>query len=225
MLGTGFWGPLSCFIYRFCVYLKKMKNFLKFKFIIHLRGSEFGLIMTRIFRPKKYTEIKKKWAVIKEFQQKYQIKVFVETGTYLGETIRGIKNYFNEIYSIELDPVLFTNATNNFAFSPKVKLFQGDSAIVLSQVLQLINKRTLFWLDAHASGGITAQGEKVTPVTEEILAIIKHPIKNHIILIDDAESFIGVNDYPAIDNIKNIIKEISLGYKLEIEDDIIRIYL
>jgi hypothetical protein len=201
-----------------------LKQFLKNKFIIRFRGSLTGLVLTKFFRPKKYIEIRKKWAVIKEFQQKYNLDVFVETGTYLGETLRGIRGYFQEVYSLELDQILFESAVKNFSLFDNIKFFQGDSAKTLPTVLKLFNKRTIFWLDAHASGGITAHGEKVTPVEGELLAIKNHPIKNHIILIDDAESFVGRNDYPAIAQIKSILQEINSDYKLEIKDNIIRIY-
>lgn len=201
-----------------------MNVLLKNKLLIRFRSSFLGLFLTGIFRRKKYEDIKRKWAVIKEFQQKYNIDTFVETGTYLGETIRGVKDFFQEIYSIELDQTLFEIAVNNFASNPKIKILQGDSANTLPFVFDLINRRTLFWLDAHASGGITARGEKVTPVTEELLAIKNNSIKNHIILIDDAESFVGANDYPAVNKLKNSIIEINPKYKLEIKGNIIRIY-
>lgn len=201
-----------------------MKQFLKNKFIIRFRGSSFSLTLTKIFRPKKYTEIKKKWAIIKDFQQKYDLNIFVETGTYLGETIRGIKDNFSEIYSLELDQVLDESAVKNFSALKHIKFFQGDSAKTLPMVLKLVNGRGLFWLDAHASGGITAKGDKVTPVEGELLSIKNHPIKNHIILIDDAESFVGANDYPAVDRIKDILQKINPDYKIEIKDNIIRAY-
>lgn len=203
----------------------KGKNLLNNLIYIKLRSSYFGLLLTKIFRRKKYKSIKRKAKVIKDFQSKYNLQTFIETGTYLGETIYEIKDNFNNIYSIELDPSLYKNAKNKFSSLPQIRIMQGDSAKILAGILKSIKTRVLFWLDAHTSGGITAQGDKVTPISEELMAIKGHMIKDHIILIDDAESFIGTNDYPAVDKIKSILQEINPEYKLEIKENIIRIYI
>jgi hypothetical protein len=67
----------------------------------------------------------------------------------------------------------------------RVNLHFGDSREVLQKVLENINERCTFWLDAHYCGGESVGIYKGVPIMEELAAIAKHPIKNHTILIDD----------------------------------------
>lgn len=63
------------------------------------------------------------------------------------------------------------------------------------------------WLDAHYSGGTTAKGKKSSPLKDELEIIKKHPIKNHIILIDDVNCMgknVGIIKSEAIDLLKEI---------------------
>jgi hypothetical protein len=69
----------------------------------------------------------------------------------------------------------------------------------------------------------TAKGEKDTPIKEELLQIINHKVKDHIILIDDARLFNGENDYPGIKKIKNLISKYLPSHTFEVKNDIIRI--
>ena len=87
-----------------------------------------------------------------------------------------------------------------------------------------INERAIFWLDGHYSDGITAKGDLNTPILKELEAILSHNIKDHIILIDDARCFVGKDDYPTIEQLKNFVYKRNNNLKFEIEYDIIRIY-
>ena len=82
----------------------------------------------------------------------------------------------------------------------------------------------LFWLDGHYSAGITAKGEKETPIWEELEHICDHPIKNHVILIDDASLFVGKNDYPNLDSLQKFVESRFPDNIFEVRDDMIRIY-
>jgi hypothetical protein len=44
----------------------------------------------------------------------------------------------------------------------------------------------LFWLDAHACGGVTARGKKITPILEELDGIVNE--NPHVIVIDDLDN-------------------------------------
>jgi len=87
-----------------------------------------------------------------------------------------------------------------------------------------VEKPCLFWLDGHYSGGNTAKGEKETPIMEELRQICAHPVKNHLILIDDAREFTGQNDYPTIESLRTFVGARLPGYGFDVKDDIIRIY-
>jgi hypothetical protein len=160
--------------------------------------------------------------LIKELKRKFKCEVLVETGTYLGDMIEAQLNDFKEIYSIELSQKLFNKAKDKFKNYSQVTILNGDSGIVLNKLMDKIDKPTIFWLDGHWSGGITAKAEKECPVPEELEAILKSSLL-HVILIDDARLFNGTHDYPTIDEIKKIIVDNGQKYILEVKDDIIQL--
>ncbi|MBU1557987.1 hypothetical protein KKC45_03435 [Patescibacteria group bacterium] len=161
---------------------------------------------------------------VKEFSKKYSLETLVETGTYLGEMIWATKNNFKEIHSIELNENLYKRSKRLFSNNKNINLHLGDSGEILQKILKEIKKPCLFWLDAHYSSGITARGNLDTPIIKELEIILNSPVKNHVILIDDARCFIGENDYPTLNELESFIKEKSSYTKFEVKDDIIRIY-
>lgn len=128
------------------------------------------------------------------------------------------------IWSIELDDALYERAVELFKADPAVKLLHGDSAAMLQQVLGQLTQPALFWLDAHYSEDFTAKGSKETPILEELELVMGHAVKGHVVLIDDARSFVGERDYPTIDEIKRFIADRDPGASVVVEDDIIRIH-
>lgn len=128
---------------------------------------------------------------------------FVETGTYLGETTRIIADLDLEIDTIELGANLYDRAVPLFADRPKVRLHLGDSTRLLPTILRDLPEPAVFWLDGHFSSGNTARGDKVTPIQEELLALEAHPVRDHIILVDDIRGF-GGNDYPTVEWVREI---------------------
>ena len=162
--------------------------------------------------------------IIKDYAKHFNIKVFVETGTYTGDMINAVKNYFSIIYSVELSKQLYQRASQRFRKNKNIMIVYGNSIEALPSILTNINQPTLFWLDAHYSGGNTAKAESETPIINELNLILNHKSINHVILIDDARCFIGKNDYPTINMLKNYILKIDNSWIIEIEMDIIRLY-
>jgi hypothetical protein len=158
-------------------------------------------------------------------------KIFIETGTFVGDTIEFFKNKFTKLYSIELSEELADKAKKRFQNNTNISIIQGDSSVQLSNILREINRPCIFWLDGHYSSEFwvgkefirTAKGERDTPVREELFQIINHKVKDHIILIDDARCFNGEHDYPAIKTIKNFISKHLPSHTFEVKNDIIRI--
>jgi hypothetical protein len=148
-----------------------------------------------------------------------RLDVLVETGTFLGDMVFAQEPYFRKIYSIELSPELFERATARFRNSPKIRLLQGDSSVRLREVVAQLDSPSLFWLDGHYSGGITARGEKICPIYAELEHVFSSSY-DHTILIDDARLFDGTDDYPTVDEIQRFIVERS-QYRMRIENDII----
>lgn len=131
---------------------------------------------------------------------------------------------FDRIYTVELDEKLYERASKLFQDDPTIEVMQGDSTEVMPEILSLISTPAIFWLDAHASGGITARGEKVTPIREEVQFILDHEVRAHVILIDDARGFNGTNDYPSIDELREVVLNERPDWILEVANDVIRIH-
>ena len=68
----------------------------------------------------------------------------------------------------------------------------GDSAIVLKDIIDELNDKTIFFLDGHYSSGDTGKGFKDVPLIEELTLIEKFYIFDTLIIIDDLRLF-GTN--------------------------------
>ena len=161
--------------------------------------------------------------VVRQYAQRYGLQVLVETGTYLGDMVEAMRTKFRSVYSIELDRDLYQRAVQRFAKRKNVVIVQGDSGKVLPEVLGRLSVPALFWLDGHYSAEITARGDTDTPIVSELESIATHPIKRHVILIDDARCFDGSHDYPTLDEIERIAGEYWPDSTFDVQDDVIRI--
>jgi hypothetical protein len=160
--------------------------------------------------------------IICNYQKKYNYSVLIETGTYKGDMVYSQKSSFKKIISIELGLDLFENAKKRFEKDKSITIYQGDSGDILPKILKEIQEPAIFWLDGHYSGGITAKGNKICPIFEEIDAIFGGMNYNHILLIDDARDFNGFGDYPTVEKLTNYILSKNKDYIVEVKDDIIR---
>ena len=165
-----------------------------------------------------------KQAIVKEYEAKYRLPVFIETGTYMGEMIDAVLNLFPKIISIEFDLKLAQRAKNKYSSMRHVTILQGDSGTLLPELLAGIKEPCLFWLDAHYSGGVTGQADSETPIVKEIKSILEHPCSNHVILIDDAREFTGNNNYPTLEELRQILKDSRNDWRMKVDADVIRIH-
>jgi hypothetical protein len=165
-----------------------------------------------------------KQRIVRGYGTRFALRVFVETGTDMGDMIEAVRLDFDTVYSIELGADRYRNAVTRFAGAPHVTILQGDSGEVLATLLPQIEAPCLFWLDAHYSRGTTARGSVETPIVAELRHIFGHPLAHrHVILIDDARCFTGADDYPRVAAIEHMAR--SAGFdSFEVEEDIMRIY-
>jgi hypothetical protein len=162
-----------------------------------------------------------KQKIVQEYGLKSKAEVLVETGTYMGAMVKACKSSFSSIYSIELQTDFYERARRRFSSESHVKLLHGNSAHVLPSVLRELDRPTLFWLDAHYSGDLTAKADRETPIMQELLLILNHTIKGHVILIDDARLFNGTHDYPTHEAVSDLAA--SRGYSIFEADDVLRL--
>jgi hypothetical protein len=136
---------------------------------------------------------------------------FVETGAYLGDTIRHMRGRFKHIFSIEIASVFAVPLQNEFAADGSIEIVLGDSGVELPKVVGKLVGPTLFWLDAHYSGGQT-EGDGHVPIYDEISAIAKLCKFDHVIAIDDMKDFNGKDGYPTVPALHAYMEK--LGYDL-----------
>lgn len=162
--------------------------------------------------------------ILRRYARMHRLGSFVETGTYFGDMVDALKGEFEQIQSIELNDFLFERAKRRFMSYSHVRILHGDSASMLPLALASVKQSTLFWLDAHYSGGITACGDQHSPILLELDHIFHHPIRGHVIVIDDARLFGTDSAYPTLEQLQQFIDAQSTPRKLEVMDDAIRIY-
>lgn len=158
-----------------------------------------------------------KSASIAYYQKLTGYRIFIETGTYLGETLASAAAVFEKCYSVELSDELYRRAERKFANQPHIKLLHGSSAAVLPEILKLTKEPAIVWLDAHHSGGITA-GEGCDPLSQELNSLLEYKEMRHAILIDDARG-LGVT----ASQLNTFIKNMGGDYHATVLHDSIRV--
>jgi len=159
--------------------------------------------------------------MLKRIQRLYQYKYFVETGTLLGETPLALRSYFKHIWTIELSRNLFGKAEALLKRWPNITCILGDSKEELRAIILEIDNPTIFWLDAHYSGGGTAHGELKAPIIEELEAIKTSTIKTHIIVIDDVSEFSSAEEIAPLSEVLATIESINPKYKCYFDYDML----
>lgn len=157
-----------------------------------------------------------------KYKNKFNIDVLIETGTCYGGTIDALKSNFKTLISIEISNELFNLAKIKFANFNHIKLYEGDSGVMLPIILKDIQQKCLFWLDGHYSGDNTGKGDLNTPIYKELEAIYNNGM-HHVILIDDARLFVGKEDYPTMQELRSFVLNKNPNASIEVEIDIIRI--
>lgn len=130
----------------------------------------------------------------KEILEKYKTRYFIETGTHSGRAVlMALELDIPYIRSVEVWKKMyeeFSEELSHYSSRDRVKLYLGDSPDTLPKMLDDIDDQATIFLDAHAA--VTPEDREKygkSPVLFEIEAIAKHPIKNHIIMVDDIDDF------------------------------------
>ncbi len=160
-------------------------------------------------------------------------EIFVETGTFNGDTIELVKDSFPEIYSIEISSEHYKKACIRFAGYPHIRLIEGNSATTLSNLFntKLIHKSVLFFLDAHWCVAEDHSGlQSQCPLLEEIISI-RNLNEKSMILIDDARLFTSsplephnIDNWPLFSEIISALNKLSDQHDLMIINDVITFY-
>jgi len=158
---------------------------------------------------------------VQDAARRHGIGVLVETGTFEGEMVRKCLGAFRVIHTIELSPRYAHEARERFAGVAHVHVHEGDSAVRLPEVIASLREPAVFWLDGHFSGGETARGAADTPLAAELEAIARHPVRGHVVLVDDARH-LGQGDYPSLEEVTRMLQAIDPDASISVADDMLR---
>lgn len=164
-----------------------------------------------------------KRAILSKIASEAGATVFVETGTFRGDTPWCFRNDFRKIFSIEVQPQLAQLAAKRFSAYPHIKIIEGDSARKLAEIIPQIEGPVLFWLDGHYSAGVTGRGDDDCPLWGELHAINGSLAHRFVIIVDDARCF-GVNEgYPTLEELRTYVSGNLPNHRMSVENDLIRI--
>jgi hypothetical protein len=157
------------------------------------------------------------------YATRFECDALFETGTWLGTMARVMAPHFERIETIELDPFLAARARAHLRDLGNVRVHEGDSAELLSDLLRDPPRAPLFWLDAHDSGGLTARGPHDPPLLAELDAIFER-CRVPVVLVDDAHAFTGAAGYPPLAALEERVHGHHPGWVFEVLDDLVRIH-
>lgn len=155
--------------------------------------------------------------------------LFIETGTFHGDTIAEVYAHFDRTISIELSKKLWDEAVARFKSRDEVEILHGNSADCLRNLRQVFATRsTLFWLDAHWCLSEGAAGEQSQcPLLGELDAVGALN-SSSVILIDDARLFLcpppaphEISQWPRFDQIVQKLRDASEDHEIMVVNDVI----
>lgn len=156
-------------------------------------------------------------------------EVFVETGTFEGESIDRIKPYFNRFYSVELSEHYWRLSIKRFENDSQVTIIHGHAPGFLKELMpELKGKTVLFWLDSHWCGAEATGGETSQCSLLDELKAIDSLENESVILIDDARLFLcppGVpheyTQWPDLNQIMDALNDKSNAHELMVLNDVL----
>lgn len=158
------------------------------------------------------------------------VRIFVETGTFQGDTAAWASEHFEQVFTIENEKTLYENARRRILAScSNVTCLLGNSRDRLQEIAaQLQGEPTLFWLDAHWSNIGTYGEDDECPLLDEIRAINQANVEDCAIIIDDARLFMAPppaphdpDQWPSLENVFAELMDSEGSHTLSIQRDCI----
>ncbi|MCX6175430.1 MAG: glycosyltransferase [Ignavibacteriales bacterium] len=170
--------------------------------------------------------------LVKNLKKVLPLDIFVETGTFEGDTIENVKDLFSEIYSVELSEEYYNKVKKRFQSKDAIHLYLDSSEKFLKKIHPVLKEKSvLYWLDAHWCVADKTAGEKSQcPLLDELVSI-RSLNKNSIIIIDDARLLIApppspheITQWPDFNSIIALFRKLSTVHETIILNDTIIFY-
>ena len=157
-----------------------------------------------------------------------QLRNFVETGTFQGDSLRWASQNFRQVWTVEIDAKYQEQAKANVGPLPNVEFVLGNSAEELGRICAGLTGPALFWLDAHAGAGYFGVADNC-PLLAELEACLARTTANHCILIDDARAFVAPppppfdhRKWPSLDQVIAVVLRRG-GYHVAVISDVMAV--
>ena len=156
----------------------------------------------------------------------YSDSLWIETGTYYGETTKLLSQISKKTISIEADKELFETSKKKLKNLKNLELFYGKSEDLLDKLISenLNFKNICIYLDAHLCQdhlkNIKTFGSEdtATPILQELEIIKKYygKFEKFNVLIDDIRLFYGnFQNYPDKNILVDWCKENNFSWEIE----------
>jgi FkbM family methyltransferase len=170
--------------------------------------------------------------LVEALKKALPLEVFVETGTFEGETLASVQGLFRQCYSVELSAARAEQARARFGPESRVHIEQGSSPDFLKKLApKVAGESVLFWLDAHWCAAAGTAGEaSQCPLLEE-LGAIGSLNKQSLILIDDARLFLApppapheISQWPRLHQVLDALRSLSPVHSVIVVNDVIAFF-
>lgn len=167
--------------------------------------------------------------LISRLREAYDIPLFVETGTYEGDTALWASSVFARVITVERSPAQHERAVTRLAAAPNVECVLGDSRAHLAEIAAGLESPAVFWLDAHWSGGETYGCGDECPLLGELEALA-HARAPRFVFIDDARLFLRPpplphepESWPQIGEVVDAVRRLGDQYVVVFDDVIVAV--
>jgi hypothetical protein len=140
-------------------------------------------------------------------------EVFVETGTYHGDTAAWAADEFARVVTVERAATIHQQALEAHGEVANVRFVLGDSRDALREIVPGLERPAVLRLDSHWSGGQTYGEGDECPLLDELAVIAQAPAE-HVVLIDDARLFLAAPprphdpaQWPSIDEVLDALRD------------------
>lgn len=142
---------------------------------------------------------------LKSLIKAYGVRLVVETGTNKGDTAWALSEMVEQVKTIEVNGRIAGKARHALRSRRNVEVVEGNSALLMSELLRGVREPVLFYLDAHWLSE--------WPLLDELRAIAQSEVQTAIIAIHDFEvKDLGCDAYDGMtlnfDYVQRSIREI-----------------
>jgi hypothetical protein len=155
------------------------------------------------------------------------LKLFVETGTFQGDSLRWASRHFERVWTVEINAQYQTEAKAKVGPLPNVEYVLGNSSEQLGAICKDLSGPALFWLDAHAGAGFFGSDDNCPLLAELDACLIS--AAGHCILVDDARAFVAPppppfdhRKWPSLDEVIAVVLRRG-GYHVAVISDVMAI--